>query len=182
MYTTQQHLVPAMLLLPESSIIVRTATNNFLTATSINPADYCHHYSSVEDNIIATSISIMPSSSSTTATATTVVPLAVAAAAVIATTSIATIIGLIGGYYYRSITSINDRELKTLKVPKHLLQSEYKDELKLAIQLAMEGKCILIYLHLLLLTLIPLYLNYLHTSFFFFFLLSSVDYFIPSKM
>ena len=131
-----------MLLLPESSIIVRTATatNNFLGTTTSSPvADYCHHYSLV-DNIIATSISIMPSSSSTTATATTaVVPLAVAAAAVIATTSIATIIGLIGGYYYRSITSINDRELKTLKVPKHLLQSEYKDELKLAIQLAMEG-------------------------------------------
>ena len=129
-----------MLLLPESSIIVRTATatNNFLGTTTSSPvADYCHHYSLV-DNIIATSISIMPSSS-TTATATTVVPLAVAAAAVIATTSIATIIGLIGGYYYRSITSINDRELKTLKVPKHLLQSEYKDELKLAIQLAMEG-------------------------------------------
>ena len=134
-----------MLLLPESSIIVRTATNNYnflSTTTSINPADYCHHnhYSLVVDNIIATTISIMPSSSSTTATATTaVVPLAVAAAAVIATTSIATIIGLIGGYYYRSITSINDRELKTLKVPKHLLQSKYKDELKLAIQLAMEG-------------------------------------------
>ena len=133
-----------MLLLPESSIIVRTATNNYnflSTTTSINPADYCHHnhYPLVVDNIIATTISIMPSSSSTTATATTVVPLAVAAAAVIATTSIATIIGLIGGYYYRSITSINDRELKTLKVPKHLLQSKYKDELKLAIQLAMEG-------------------------------------------
>ena len=149
-----------MLLLPESSIIVRTATatNNFLGTTTSSPvADFCHHnHYSLVDNIIATSISIMPSSSSTTATATatTVVPLAVAAAAVIATTSIATIIGLIGGYYYRSITSINDRELKTLKVPKHLLQSKYKDELKLAIQLAMEGKCILIYLHLLLSTLI----------------------------
>ena len=136
-----------MLLLPESSIIVRTATatNNFLGTTTSNPADYCHHYSLAVDNIIATSISIMPSSSSTTATATTVVPLAVAAAAVIATTSIATIIGLIGGYYYRSITSINDRELKTLKVPKILLQSEYKDELKLAIQLAMEGMLTLRY-------------------------------------
>ena len=133
-----------MLLLPESSIIVRTATatNNFLGTTTSSPvADFCHHnHYSLVDNIIATSISIMPSSSSTTATATTaVVPLAVAAAAVIATTSIATIFGLIGGYYYRSITSINDRELKTLKVPKHLLQSEYKDELKLAIQLAMEA-------------------------------------------
>ena len=144
MYTTQQHLVPAMLLLPESSIIVRTAiaTNYFpISTTTSNPAaDYCLHYPLVVDNIIATTFSIMPSSSSTTATATTaVVPLAVAAAAVVATTSIATIIGLIGGYYYRSITSINDRELKTLKVPKILLQSEYKDELKLAIQLAMEG-------------------------------------------
>jgi hypothetical protein len=128
-----------MLLLPESSIIVQTATNNFLTT---NPADNCH---SLVDNIIATSISIMPSSSmsssmSSPSTASmTVVPLAVAAAAVVATTSIATIVGLIGGYYYRSVTSLNHREMKTLKVPKNLLKSEYNEELKLAIQLAMEG-------------------------------------------
>jgi len=127
------------MILPES-IIIRTATNTNLFLATINPAEYCHH-SLVNNNIIATSISIMPSSTSsaTSTTATTVVPLAVAAAAVIATTSIATIIGLIGGYYYRSVTSIKHREMKTLKVPKDLLKSEYNEELKLAIQLAMEG-------------------------------------------
>jgi uncharacterized membrane protein len=82
----------------------------------------------------------MPSSSiSTSSPSTTTVSLAVAAAAVVATTSIATIVGLIGGYYYRSVTSISHREMKTLKVPKNLLKSEYNEELKLAIQLAMEG-------------------------------------------
>jgi hypothetical protein len=117
------------MLLPES-IVLRTAIDNNFISTSA--ADYCHTL----DNIIAsTSIAIMPSSSSSSST----VSLAVAAAAVVATASVATIMGLIGGYYYRSVTSIKHREMKTLKVPKDLLKSEYNEELKLAIQLAMEG-------------------------------------------
>ena len=125
-----------MLVLPESIAIVRVtaATNNFISTN--NAIDYCHSL----NNIIATSIAIMPSSSSTSSSSSSsTVSLAVAAAAVVATASVATIMGLIGGYYYRSVTSIKHREMKTLKVPKDLLKSEYNEELKLAIQLAMEG-------------------------------------------
>jgi hypothetical protein len=118
------------MLLPES-IVLRTAIdNNFISTSAI---DYCH---SLNNIIASTSIAIMPSSSSSPPST---VSLAVAAAAVVATASVATIMGLIGGYYYRSVTSIKHREMKTLKVPKDLLKSEYNEELKLAIQLAMEG-------------------------------------------
>jgi hypothetical protein len=121
------------MLLPESLAIVRaTATNNNFISTNNSAIDYCH---SLNNIIASTSIAIMPSSSSSSST----VSLAVAAAAVVATASVATIMGLIGGYYYRSVTSIKHREMKTLKVPKDLLKSEYNEELKLAIQLAMEG-------------------------------------------
>jgi hypothetical protein len=118
------------MLLPES-IVLRTAIdNNFISTSAI---DYCH---SLNNIIASTSIAIMPSSSSSPPST---VSLAVAAAAVVATTSVTLILGLIGGYYYRSVTSIKHREMKTLKVPKDLLKSEYNEELKLAIQLAMEG-------------------------------------------
>jgi hypothetical protein len=122
------------MLLPESLAIVRaTATNNNFISTNNSAIDYCH---SLNNIIASTSIAIMPSSSSSPPST---VSLAVAAAAVVATASVATIMGLIGGYYYRSVTSIKHREMKTLKVPKDLLKSEYNEELKLAIQLAMEG-------------------------------------------
>ena len=77
-------------------------------------------------------VSSSPSSSSNTAAV---------AATVAAATLTSAVIGLIAGYYYRSVTSISHREMKTLKVPASLLQSKYGEELKLAVRLAMEGMC-----------------------------------------
>lgn len=84
-------------------------------------------YSSIAEG---SSILMSSSSSSTPAVVATV-------AATAATSAVA---GLIAGYYYRSVASIKNPEVRTLKVPASLLKSPYGEELKLAVQLAMEGE------------------------------------------
>ncbi len=76
--------------------------------------------------ILAGSNIIMSSSSSTTP-------------AVVAVAATSAVMGLIAGYFYRSVSSMKYREVRTLKVPKSLLMSPYGEELKLAVKLAMEG-------------------------------------------
>mmetsp|Transcript_43153 Transcript_43153/g.48892 ORF Transcript_43153/g.48892 Transcript_43153/m.48892 type:complete len:386 (-) Transcript_43153:129-1286(-) len=96
------------------SVLVK-ATSNYITKIG------SHHAFS-----IASSSAIMPTTSNHVA---------------VATTSVAALMGVIAGYYYRSRTSSvnNDRETKTTKIPKSLLQSEYQEELKLAVHLAMQA-------------------------------------------
>ena len=104
-------------------------TNTFLaSSTGIG--------SSFDWNTLAT-IKTMVGSSSSSSSPVTVATVAAASA----------MAGLIAGYYYRSVTSCSHRELKTLKVPAVLLKSQYGKELKLAVQLAMEGKLRCIWLH-----------------------------------
>jgi len=61
------------------------------------------------------------------------------AAATVTVATVSAVMGLLAGYYYRSVTSVSHRELKTLKVPAALLNSPYGEELKVAVQLAMEA-------------------------------------------
>ena len=111
------------MIVPTSSILQVTTT---LCGLATIPSTIAQNHFLAAD---ITNDILMPSSSST--------PAVVAAAAAIAGTS--AVAGLIGGYYIRSVTSIAHRESRTLKVPAILLKSPYGEELKLAVQLAMEA-------------------------------------------
>jgi hypothetical protein len=69
------------------------------------------------------------------------------AAATVTVATVSAVMGLVAGYYYRSVTSGSHRELKTLKVPAALLKSPYGEELKVAVQLAMEGAYVSAYVY-----------------------------------
>ena len=108
--------------LPDNVLV--KATSNYITNVG-----YYHALSII-------SSAIMPKTSKheyDSASAVTAIAVAVA------TTSTAALIGVIAGYYYRSRTAMNDREMKTTKIPNSLLQSEYHEELKLAVHLVMQG-------------------------------------------
>ena len=115
------------MLVPNRSILAVTDTFFQLAA----PTTSIHSPISAAD-IVQSSTLMVTSSSSSGSTA-------VVAATVVAAAATSAVAGLIAGYYYRSVTSLSHRELKTLKVPKSLLNSLYGEELKLAVQLAMEG-------------------------------------------
>jgi len=106
------------------------ATNNYVTKVG-----YYHALSIASSAIIMPTVNNESSSNNHNDNAAAVTAIALA----VATTSAAALIGVIAGYYYRSRISINDREMKTIKIPKSLLQSEYHEELKVAVHLAMEA-------------------------------------------
>mmetsp|Transcript_21393 Transcript_21393/g.44007 ORF Transcript_21393/g.44007 Transcript_21393/m.44007 type:complete len:174 (+) Transcript_21393:61-582(+) len=107
----------------------KSSTRNFLAATT----DFVNIQGTSSSS--SSTILILMAASPTTSTSS----VAAAAATVAATAATSAVMGMIAGYYYRSVTSFTDNQLKTLKVPASLLRSKYSDELKLAVQLAMEG-------------------------------------------
>lgn len=117
------------MLIPNRSILAVTDTLFQLSA----PSTSIH-------SLLATTVTdcsvLMATSSSSSSSS-----IAVAAATVTLAT-VSAVMGLVAGYYYRSVTSVSHRELKTLKVPAILLKSPYGEELKVAVQLAMEGQCV----------------------------------------
>lgn len=80
-------------------------------------------------------VDTMASAAATTGAA----PALYIASAAAGAATLSLVAGIITGYYYRSVTSVSHREQKTLKVPSFLLKSPYAKELKLAVEMAMEG-------------------------------------------
>ena len=89
----------------------------------------------------------MPYSSSSSSSASSTATVVASTTAVVATAATAAILGLVGGYYYRSVTAFHPRRHELTspsrklqhELPTAVLQSDYQEELQLAIHLAMEG-------------------------------------------
>ena len=124
----EESSLDSFMLVPNRSIL--EVTNSFLRFTAPTTTSIQNNRLATDINNSITENSLLMSSSSTT-------PAVVATVAAAAATS--AVIGLIAGYYYRSIASIGHRDFKTLKAPAALLKSTYGEELKLAVRLAMEG-------------------------------------------
>lgn len=117
------------MLIPNRSFLVVTDTFFQLSA----PSTSIHNYL-LATTIDSTDCSILMATSSSSSSSSVAV-----AAATVTVATVSAVMGLLAGYYYRSVTSVSHRELKTLKVPAALLNSPYGEELKVAVQLAMEG-------------------------------------------
>lgn len=120
----------SFMLVPNCSILEVTDTLLRIAA----PTTGIHNHllnNDIDYSSIAESSSILMSSSSSSTPA--------VLATIAATAATSAVMGLIAGYYYRSVASIKNPEVRTLKVPASLLKSPYGEELKLAVQLAMEG-------------------------------------------
>ena len=118
----------SFMLVPNSSILEATDTFFRLAKPTADIHNHLLTTGDIDYSRIEEGSRILMSSSSSSSTP-----------AVIAVAATSAMVGLIAGYFYRSVTSSNDPEVRTLKVPKSLLMSPYGEELKVAVQLAMEG-------------------------------------------